>query len=284
MVQHDLLASLPGPLVAPRFYGSAEHTDSAWLWMEHLVGVAPGRWTLAEYAFAARSLGRANGAALSGPQPPDYPWLCTEHGRWWLAFAATLEPENAWENPYVREAFPAALRPRVKRLWAEKEVFLATLNQLPQLFSHFDAQRRNLFIRRREDGSDDLVAIDWAEAGCGALGGDLAMLVGMSAALFEVEPEDALALEAVATEAYLSGLREAGWKGDAGLARVGYMAWLALYLGASMPALAAAWTSNWAESLVQRFGRGPEAVASGWAQLCAWALDRADEARLMATI
>jgi hypothetical protein len=129
------------------------------------------------------------------------------------------------------------------------------------------------------EGQDELVAVDWAFVGCGALGGDLFALVGSSALLYEVEPEDVEALEAVALEAYLRGLRDTGWHGDSDLVRLGYAAWFALWIGAAAPAGTAAWTSGSLEVLQQQFGRGPEAAAAGWAYLCELALHRADDAR-----
>lgn len=283
--QHNLLPQLPGPVTAPRIYGVIEHADSGWLWMEHIIEATTQPWTLAQYAFAARALGRFNAMSLMGTPLPDYAWLCTEHCRWWLAGIETLEPQKAWDNRFVSEAFPETLRSRVEQLWAEKELFLAVLNRVPQVFSHFDTQRRNLFIRERDGRGNEVVAVDWAFVGRAALGGDLFALVGSTAILFEVEPEDALALEAVAMDAYLSGLREAGWLGDADLVRLGYAAWFALWMGLGGPAVTAAWTSLWVDALLQQFGRGPESVAAGWARLCELALDRADEARqLMARL
>ena len=126
-----------------------------------------------------------------------------------------------------------------------------------------------------------LASCGWTAPGRGARG-ELVALIGVSAVLFEVEPDDLRELETVAADAYVAGLRDAGWEGDADLVRLGYTAWLALWFGAAGPILTAVWTADATdESVVQPFGRGPEALAAGWATLCDFALDRGDEARLL---
>jgi hypothetical protein len=168
----------------------------------------------------------------------------------------------------------------VDQLWSEKERFLAALHHLPQVFSHFDFQRRNVFIRVRDDGTEEVVAVDWALVGCGPLGGELCVLIADSALLCEVEADDVPELERVCTDAYIAGLRDVGWRGERDLVRLGYCAWFALHMGAVAPALTVAWTNDESgAALRQAFGREPEAVVAQWARLCALGLDRADEAR-----
>jgi hypothetical protein len=278
--QSQLLERLPGPVMAPRVYAATEHADSGWLWMEHIGGNTSQSWTPAHYAFAARELGRFNAAYLTGSPLPTDPWLCMDHCRWWLRTLERYHPERAWDNPFVHTAFSEPVRRNVERLRAEAGRFLTVVNQLPQLFSHFDFQRRNLFIRARADGTDEVVAVDWAMVGIGPLGGDLVSLIGVSALLFEVEPEKVAELEGVSFDAYRAGLRDAGWAGDPDLIRLGYTAWLAVWIGATAPTLTAFWTAEGIRDLAKRhFGCGPEAIAASWATLCEFALDRADEAR-----
>ncbi|MEN9938381.1 MAG: hypothetical protein RLZZ387_4960, partial [Chloroflexota bacterium] len=278
-VQSGLLTRLPGGIRAPRIYAATEHTDSAWIWMEHIVPDSAQLWTPAQYALAARAVGTLNGAYLAGTPLPDEPWLCTEHCGWWLAAIEHYDPERAWENRFVRAAFPTALRLRVERLRADRERFLAVLTQLPQVFSHFDAQRRNLFIRTHDD-TPEVVAIDWALVGCGPVGGELCVLLADSALLCELAADDVPELEEACTAAYLSGLADAGWSGDPGLVRLGYCAWFAMHIGAAAPGATVAWTGDeTGEAMQQAFGWDREAVVAQWARLCELALDRADEAR-----
>ncbi len=69
----------------------------------------------------------------------------------------------------------------------------AALERLPQTFAHFDSQRRNLMIRARSDGEDELVAVDWARCGLRPVGAQF---------------------DEAAFPAYLAGLRAAGWTGS----------------------------------------------------------------------
>ncbi len=88
---------------------------------------------------------------------------------------------------------------------------------------HFDAFRRNLLSRQGPD-KEELVAVDWAYAGRGAVGEELVPLVVGSLCFFEVvgiAPRD---LDAACFAGYVAGLQEAGWVGDERLVRLGFTA------------------------------------------------------------
>ncbi|UCC63635.1 MAG: hypothetical protein JSV36_00825, partial [Anaerolineae bacterium] len=93
---------------------------------------------------------------------------------------------------------------------------------------HLDAFRRNLFVRRRADGRDQTVAIDWAFVGTGAIGEEIEPLVNRSLGFFEVELARARELNDIVIGGYLDGLRDAGWQGDPRRVRLGYTAATAL--------------------------------------------------------
>ena len=277
--QSGFLARLPGPMLAPRCYGTVEQEGGVWIWMERVAECTPERWGIDHYAFAARQLGRSNGAYLTGTPLPDFPWLCRGALVSWLR---VWHPEQGWDSPYVTQHLSAPTRERIMRLWADRGHFLSILNRLPQTFSHLDFHRRNLLIRRRADDQEELVAVDWAQCGIGPLGADLALVIGMSCIFFEWEPTAVQELEAATFEAYLAGLRDARWQGDPRLARLGYTAWVALWLGVIMSGAIHAFTADethaFAKHLIGHYG---DELASGWAALCEFALDRADEARLL---
>lgn len=275
--ESDLLTALPGPIVAPRLYGVTRQDHAVWIWMEHIADTAPRRWRLDDYTFAAQQAGRANAVYALGKPLPAWPWLCRGHARAWTE---GLAPHAAWQNPFVQRHFAPSLQGRVMRLWAERAAFYAVLDRLPQVFSHFDMQRRNLLRRMRDDGRSEIVAVDWALCGIGPLGGEVFALVGSSTLLLEWEPAQIGELDAAVFTAYIAGLREAGWQGDPNHVRLGYAAWLALWCGAALPAAAAIWCQpDWAGRTLQQMGRPQEDAAAAWAILCAYALDRADEAR-----
>jgi hypothetical protein len=127
------------------------------------------------------------------------------------------------------------MRERLMAVWAERARLNAALERLPQTFAHFDSQRRNLMIRTRPDGQDELVAVDWAWCGIGAVGADAAILIGNSMILFEADPEAGAELDEAAFLAYLTGLRGAGWTGNVDEVRLAYAATNALFCGVSAP-------------------------------------------------
>lgn len=281
--ESGILAALPGPIAAPRLYGVTRRENDAWIWMEHITDAAARRWSLEDYAFAARQIGRDSAAYALGMPLPTWPWLCRGHARAW---AEGLPPHDAWQNPFVQRHFAPHLQARVLQLWAERAGFYAILDRLPQIFCHFDYQRRNLLRRARADGRPELVAVDWALCGIGPLGGELFSLVGSSALLLEWEPARLGELDDAAFAAYIAGLEEAGWQGSVDLVRLGYTAWMALWCGLALPAATAFWCiPERAARALQQFGHTQEEAAAAWATLCAYSLERADEARrLMAVL
>lgn len=275
-VQSGLFATLPSAIGTPRFYGVTPQQGSKWLWMEHLTDAA-GVWQLDHYTCAAHQLGRFNAAYLQGTPLPTATWLCQGHACNW---AERLPPQAAWDDPTVQRFFSHTLREQVTHLWTERERFYAVLERLPQVFSHFDFQRRNLFLRPSAGGQQEIVAVDWALCGIGALGGDLYSLVGSSAVMLEWPSTQLAALDEVVFAAYINGLEGGGWDGDPRLARLGYTAWLALHWGMAMPAAAAFWFAEpMAPRAVRQFGHPVPELAVAWSAICDFALMCADEAR-----
>jgi hypothetical protein len=282
--QTGLLAVLPTGLRAPRCFGVSEHEQDAWIWLENVKETGPVTWTLAEFQRAARSLGSFSGAYLTGTPLPVNAWLCPSIFRailgddeWWAKFINPQSADNAWQRPFVQQAFPEPLRSRILQLWADKWAFITANERLPQVLCHNDAHRRNLFL----DEQDELVAIDWAFCGPGGLGNDLGELIGTSLTYFELEPAHAVELESVVTEAYTSGLREAGWSGDEQFVRLGYTISLALWWGATLPCAAATQLGGPSLNIEAKYGRPVESVLQGWKLLAEFFLDRADQARFL---
>ncbi len=116
-------------------------------------------------------------------------------------------------DPIVGRMYPPDLADFIFETWANREVFLGALAQLPQTFCHMDAYRRNLILAERAGKADELVAVDWSYAGTGAVGEELVPLIVGSVCFYEVDPGDIVLIEDAALAAYGEGLREAGWTG-----------------------------------------------------------------------
>jgi hypothetical protein len=264
---------------APRFYHSEESPDGAWIWMEEVEDHHPGKWTLDEYAFAANQLGRWNSIYLMGAPLPNANWLTRGHYRTWLSF---VNPEEDWKFSLNQKYISHEVQTRYEHLWNERKTFYKALEALPQVFSHFDSQRRNLLICKNKNHQSELIALDWAQCGIGPAGAELNWLVGMSSALLEWQPADLLKLDAVAFENYMQGLQEGGWSGDVNIIRLGYVIMLAVFMGCAFPGFAAFWSSaEKREFAIQILGLAEEELFLQTLPLLYYALDCADEARTL---
>jgi hypothetical protein len=268
---------VPARPEGPRYYRAEETPGGAWIWQEHVENQRPDLWSPDDYAFAARQLGLWNGAYVGGTPLPEEPWFTREYYRSWYSNA---DPEQDFQFALNQKYIFGDLRNRYERLWAEREMFYRALETLPQTFSHFDGQRRNLFIRKGSDGRDELVLVDWALCGLAPLGADLFALIGMSAALFEWSPSELAVLDQAAFGSYLQGLGEAGWSGDADVIRLTYTTLITIYFGVVFPNIMALWcTSEARPYALQIFGFAEEQAFLQWLPLLHYSLECADEAR-----
>jgi hypothetical protein len=284
--QSRMLAELPAGLSVPRCFGTAEHGDTCWIWMEHIEESTAQRWNIEDFYRAARHAGRFAAAYLKGAPVPNHYWLSEPFFRGLLAddreLSTYLEPDakwSVWESPLIREGFGEALLSAAMHIWREKRTFWEIQDKLPTVLCHNDFNRRNLMFHRDADGNEDLVAIDWALCGPGAVATDLGMLVLISSSFFEVEPEELADLEAAAIDGYFAGLADAGWKGEIELVKLGYL--LSVVMRApNIPISAAGRLSGEARSNVPAiWGRSPDEVLEGWVRLTEFLLSHAENAR-----
>ena len=278
------LDDLPGGLAAPRCFGVIERQDgSCWLWLEEVADEIGSQWPLEHYGLVARHVGQVNGAYLVDGSLPSWSWLSSGWLRKIIECSTPAIPHvrASLGHPLVRRLLPGDVADSYFRLWEERGMYLEALDQLPQTLCHLDIFRRNLFARRAADGDHQTVAIDWAFAGRGALGEELVPLILGSVMFFEVGLDRAQALEEIAFEGYLEGLRDAGWRGDPRQVRLGYAAagclryqfqdagrWLALALDESLHPI-----------VMQMWGRPIEEIIDNSFQVDVISHHLADEAR-----
>ena len=281
-----LLDDLPG-IAAPRCFGVTERPDGKiWLWLQEVREDVGRAWPLERYGLAARHFGRFNGAYLTGRPLPTEWWVGHERcgpraslpAFLWHDPAALNERDETWDHPVVRRAYHTPIAERLRRLWADDDVFYAALQRLPRTLCHYDAFRPNLFARHGPAGEDQTVAIDWSYIGIGGIGEELAAMVASTLGWFEVDGGKARNLGETVFEGYLAGLRDAGWTGDAMIARLGYAISVARYAipfsGVAMMADEVSW-----ESARHIWGRSLDEFVCQWPQLTYFLLDMADEAR-----
>lgn len=215
-----------GPLV-PRCLGiTSRSDDELWLWLESISDDCNRRWTLPDFQLAARNLGQFNAIPFVQNTVPKQQWLSREMLRRWLRNISLL-PEYLNEFPehaVIRRALPYHLRDHVVRLLPLVEQLLRSLRDLPQTFCHLDGHKRNFMLRESADADLQVILLDWALAGLGALGQDISPLVTVSAFMFEAENIVLKDLDGAVFDAYLEGMKNVGWSGDVRKIRLGYCA------------------------------------------------------------
>lgn len=225
------LDRLPPGVSAARCYRIVERAEGISLWLEDLGDALTRPWSIDEYGEAAFQLGRFGGAFLVGHPLPLHPWLVDESHRAWIALCSPAMARLAAHpnDPEIRRYWPGRSAEAVLRLWEERHRVLAILDRAPRVVCHHDFHRHNLALQ-----SSRVVAIDWADAGIGCLAQDLTGLVGASTALFDADPADLAALNALAFRRYVEGLRAAGWSGSEREVHLTHLASMAL-VGALHP-------------------------------------------------
>jgi hypothetical protein len=206
---------------APRLLGVDESAEGdVELRLEYVEGRHGAELTVDDLEAAARVLGRAQGRA----DRPDEPWLSRGFLRDYSGSRpvdwALLEDDAAWARPLMRDHFDRSLRTRLVQLHRARGRLLEAMEGLPRTVCHLDVWPNNLI--RRSDG--EVVLLDWAFAGDGALGEDIGNLIPDSVFDLHVPHQRLDELDERLTEAYLAGLREAGWSGETRLVRLGICA------------------------------------------------------------
>jgi hypothetical protein len=286
-----LLVDLPGPLRAPRVLGIDDKDAAVWLWLEDLKDAYARCWPLEQFGLAARHLGIFNGAYLASRALPSAPWLNNWLTRHQAELRAGLEQTSTYRDlqqvvrhPRVQHLLGATISSRTERLLHNQARFVDALAQLPQTLCHHESSLANLFAVRRLDGQLETVAVDWEQVGPASIGADISTLVFGTMRRCEFDAARATELDQAVFTGYVAGLREAGWQGRVEQVRLGFTAAVAIrwsFLASAFRELVEG------APQVQRPSQGwhvsPEAAVAQWVRLCAFLLDRADEAhRLVA--
>jgi len=268
-------------LAAPRCFGAGEDDEGFWLWLEDVVETAERPWPLAQYGLAARHLGAFNGRFLVDRPLPRYPWVAASVLRSYVAGYETEWASLAGlsDSPLARRGWPSDQLDRMRLLWGKREELLAAEAWLPRTACHGDAVDVNLLARTTPEGIEQTVAIDWAFAGVGALGQDLASL--FRSALGPVDDGYLATLDRVLFTGYLEGLGAAGWNGDPRLVRLGFTVAAALrYALNPLASFTAAITDDGPRRTLELFVGMPFAeLLDGVVRLRDYCLQMAVEAR-----
>lgn len=187
--------------------------------MEAIDGTPGTHFSLAEHAALARACGR-----WQARPAPERPWTSigflrdystTRDVPWHL-----MTDDAAWQQPLIRETWPAGLREAWTGLLVHRDALLDLVASLPRARCHLDFWVSNVIQRP----SGELALFDWSFLGDGALGEDIGNYIpdAVFDLFWPVERLPELAETCVAN--YLDGLYEAGWRGDPDDVRLAVMA------------------------------------------------------------
>jgi hypothetical protein len=220
--EHDLASAYAGSgIVVPSCLGRYVDDRESVLVLEWAVGEPGETWPAVSYAPAAEALGRAQAPFLLDRPAPAFPWLSRRFLRQYSTEKPVdwdlLDDDAAWSHPLVREVFPARVREGVQFVHAHRERLYQISESLPRTLCHLDFWPKNLL--RRPGG--EIVLLDWAFAGEGAIGEDAGNLVPDAVFDHFIAADQMPFLEETIVTGYLRGLRAAGWDDDPRLVQLG---------------------------------------------------------------
>ena len=277
-----IVTELAGNLIAPRCYGVTEHPNDEWrIWLEDIQETSK-MWPMERHGLAARHLGQFNGAYLaSRALPQEQPWMYRGRAGDWIKQAAPM-----FERFQQYAASVSGQRwlteqsvERMQRLLLNHQSLLALLATLPVCLCHHDAFRRNLLAR--DDLKAQTVAIDWSMLGYGGVGEEVGITTAIALSWLEVTGDQAREMDRLTFASYVDGLRDAGWQGDARLARFGYTTTASLVVGVTWAIFMGAnafSTDEGVRSLESVIGFKLDDILEQWAIVQPFLLDLGDEA------
>jgi len=184
------------------------------------------------------------------------------------------------DTPLAQRWFGHAGLDRTLRVWEQRRSLLQAFEQLPVCYCHHDASIRNLLARQRIDGTSETVAIDWGLTGFGRVGEEAGQMTAAALFWLKVPADQARELEEVVFAGYLDGLRDAGWRGDNKLVRLGFTVNAFLLFGITMNLfhLQAMKQPAKVSEMETNMGQPVDAIILQWAEISPFLLNLGEEA------
>jgi hypothetical protein len=169
-----LIAGLTGAVVTPRVHGVDQVPGGAWIWLEDAAAFLNREWDPVGAARAVESIAALHLAGLA-PLPWGEGWDLTEYDSFSHHLDQARASLHAQLDPGGQEPrlLPPGLARTGLRLLDLTGPHSAELAKAPRCFQHGDFHIDNLGWS--PDGR--LLALDWAQAGLGPIGGDVAVFL-----------------------------------------------------------------------------------------------------------
>jgi hypothetical protein len=293
-----LLTGWPGPLVPVRCYRVDQPSkNQVWIWLEARDGAGPhALWTIDQLAAAAYDFGALAQWQSNVRDVVHHPWLAQRWLRGWVALARVyavdhfLKDDACGSGSPVEPFLTKGTRRRIADLISDADDLLAAFEALPVTLAHHDPQWSNLFAAAPGESPARTVAIDWGFFGIAPIGPDLGLHIGQNIMSWGIDQRRAVEHDDASTAAYLKGLRDYGWDGEADsikIARATAAAlnagtWLAMEVSWLCPEMAGRFgpdNAAWPTRVATKQEISTATVVERWAGGFNYVLDLADEAR-----
>lgn len=221
-----VFAELCGGVRSARCYAIKEREGLKVLWLEDLSEAIQPPWEPEYYVTAAYHIGQFN-AHWPEDALPQWEWLSRDSLR---DIFRTPRVQTYFDqlnelssHPLVQRAAPSDVLPGLFQQWKELDALLGLAEATPKGVCHVDCHTKNLFPMHDLQHGDHTVAVDWAKVGIDCYGMDVAHMVSSAMKWLELSPNQAEPLVDQVFDAYITGLREAGWSGSEEQIRLTYL-------------------------------------------------------------
>jgi hypothetical protein len=169
-----LVATLTGAVVTPQVHAVDKTPGGTWIWLADVAEHLRAEWDVEGAARAVEAVAALHAAGRDA-LPPGQEWDIEEHdsfGHHLDQARASLHAQLA-PGPDEPRLLPAELARTALHLLDRAHLYSSELAEAPKCFQHGDFHIDNLGWS--PDGR--LLALDWAQAGVGPIGGDIGVFL-----------------------------------------------------------------------------------------------------------
>lgn len=266
-----VFAELCGRVRSSRCYAIEERKGLQFLWLEDLSNAPQPPWESEHYIAVAHHFGQFN-AHWPEDNLPQWEWLSRENLR-----DTFLSPrvQNYFEqldelrnHPLVQRAAPPDVLSDLFQQRKDLDTLIEKAEAAPRGICHLDCHSKNLFPMQDPQHDSYTVAIDWSHVGIYCYGMDVAHMVSSAMKWLELSPAYAGPLVDQVFDAYLDGLKKAGWSGNEEQIRLTYLTRLGFEAVRDVSILVNVITQpQLMAAVVQLWERPIEEICEQWAEV-----------------